>query len=318
MKLIRTALLQLVILAAAAPLPQAQTRRRGAAPRPRPAATPASRPEAAEDEEVLRVTTNLVTVPVSVRGHDGRYVFDLRREDFRLYEDGVEQEITHFSSVEQPFSVVLLLDTSSSTAPNLGDIKEAAGAFIAQLRPKDALLPVAFDGRVRPLLTGGLTSSRQTLRDAVERVSADAGNNGTRLYDAVAYAYQVLRRLSGRKAIILFTDGDDTWSQATMRSTLCETAELDALIYSINYGSSPSTNYLKALAGETGGRFYQADDVEMIKRSFAAVAEELRRQYSIGYYPKTTSPRRGERQVRVEVNRPDANAQTRKTYTYRP
>jgi VWFA-related protein len=318
MRLTFTAFLPLVIIAASSPLLQAQTRPRGTArPRPRPPATHARRPEPVGEDEVLRVTTNLVTVPVSVRGQDGSYLFDLRREDFRIFEDGVEQEIAHFNSVEQPFSVVLLVDTSSSTEPNLGDIKEAANAFIGQLRQKDTVLPVTFDGQVRPLLSKG-TSSRTILRDAVDRVRTDTGNNGTKLYDAVDYAYQVLRRISGRKAIILFTDGDDTWSKATMRSTLCDTTELDALIYPIHYGSSPSTNYLRALAGETGGRFYQADNVEMIKQSFAAVAEELRRQYSIGYYPKATSPHRGERQIRVEVKRPDVDAKTRKSYIYRP
>ena len=317
MKLIFAASLHLVILLASIPL-QAQTRPRGTRrPPPRPPATSVNRPESVGEDEVLRVTTNLVTVPVSVRGHDGSYVFDLKQEDFRIYEDGVEQEIAHFSSVEQPFSVVLLVDTSSSTESNLGEIKEAANAFIGQLRPKDSVLPATFDGQVRPLLSKG-TSSRTILRDAVEKARTDTGNNGTKLYDAVDYAYQVLRRISGRKAILLFTDGDDTWSNATMRSTLCDTAELDALIYPIHYGSSPSTNYLRALAGETGGRFYQADNVEMIKQSFAAVAEELRRQYSIGYYPKATSRQQEERQLRVEVKGPAAGVTTRKSYVYRP
>jgi Ca-activated chloride channel family protein len=268
-------------------------------------------------DEVLRVTTNLVTLAVSVRQRDGRYLFDLRREDFRIREEGVEQEIAHFSNVEQPFSVVMVIDTSASTQPNLEDIKEAATAFIDQLRPKDSVLPLAFDGQVRPLLNKG-TSNRSNLSAAIDRLRADTGNNGTRLYDAVDYAYAALRGIDGRKAIILFTDGDDTWSKATMRSTLCASAELEALIYPIHYGSSPATNYLQALASESGGRFYQADSVENVKEAFVAVAEELRRQYSIGYYPKTTSPRPEERRVTVEVNQPDADVMTRKSYLYRP
>ena len=245
-------------------------------------------PQKISEDDVLRVTTNLVTIPVSVRAHDGTYLFDLRKEEFRIYEDGVEQEIGQFSSVEVPFYVVVLIDTSSSTEANLNEIKESVNAFNAQLRHSDSVLPVVFAGQVLPLLQKA-TSNRTLLRDAIEKARTDSGNNGTRLYDAIDFAFQNLLTVPGRKAIILFTDGDDTWSTATMRTTLCKAPELEALIYPIHYGSSASTNYLQALASETGGRFYQADDIATIKRSFAAVAEELRRQYNVGYYPKTTS-----------------------------
>lgn len=102
-----------------------------------------------------------------------------------------------------------------------------------------------------------------------------------------------------------------------MRTTLCKVPELDALVYPIHYGSSASTNYLQALASETSGRFYQVDDLDTIKKSFAAVAEELRRQYHIGYYPKTTSARPEARRIKVEVNRPDAEVILRKTLIVR-
>lgn len=321
MKLMLTVSITFVLLLASIPLLRAQTSARSSKRMrhrsPPTSANKPSKPNTLGENEVLRVTTNLVTLPVSVRERDGKYLFDLRKEDFRVHEEGLEQEIAHFSSVEQPFSVVLLIDTSSSTQTNLDDIKEAANAFIGQLRQKDSVLPIAFDGQVRPLLARG-TSNRPILRAAIARLRTDTGNNGTKLYDAVDYAYQVLRGIPGRKALILFTDGDDTWSKATMKSTLCDTTELEALIYPIHYGSSPSTNYLQTLTLETGGRFYQADNVEMIRQSFVTVAEELRRQYSIGYYPKTTSPRREVRRITVEVNRPDAEVITRKSYIYRP
>ena len=274
------------------------------------------RPPSQDVDDVLRVTTNLVTIPVSVRTHDGTYLFDLRKEQFRIYEDGVEQEIDHFSSVEQPFYVVLLIDISSSTEARLAEIKEAVQAFVAQLRYKDAVLPVVFAGQVLPLIAKA-TSNRTILNDGIAKARTDAGNNGTRLYDAVDYAYEALRRIDGRKAIIMFTDGDDTWSSATMRSTLCKAPEVDALIYPIQYGPSASTIYLQALATETGGRFYQAQDPATVKQSFTAIAEELRRQYNIGYYPKTTSPHPQARRIRVEVNRPDAEVIARKTLIVR-
>ena len=264
----------------------------------------------------MRVTTNLVTIPVSVRAHDGTYLFDLSKEEFRIFEDGVEQEIGQFSSVEQPFYVVVLIDTSSSTEANLAEIKDAVHAFNAQLRPRDSVLPVTFGGQVMPLLQKA-TSNRTILRNAIEKSHTDSGNNGTRLYDAIEFAYQKLSPVPTRKAIILFTDGDDTWSTATMRTTLCKAPEIDAVIYPIHFGSSASAIYLQALATETGGRFYQADDIDTIKRSFAAVAEELRRQYNISYYPKTTSARPLVRRIKVEVNRPDAEVILRKTLIVR-
>ena len=316
MKLFLVAFLQLASLINSIAFVNVQTRQRDTRSSQGRTLPKSNSSQKQDVDEVLRVTTNLVTVPVSVRSHNGSYLFDLRKDEFHIYEDGVEQKIDHFSSVERPFYVVLLIDTSSSTETNLSDIKEAVHAFTAQLRQRDAVLPVMFAGQVRPLLAKA--SSNQTiLRDAIERAQTDSGNNGTRLYDALDFAYQAVRTIPGRKAIIMFTDGDDTWSTATMRTTLCKAPELDTLIYPIHYGSSASTIYLQALASETGGRFYQADDVDTIKRSFIAVAEELRRQYNIGYYPTTTSPRPEARRIRVEVDRLDAEVLLRKTLIFR-
>jgi len=316
MKPLVTKLLTLALILTSVPLLKAQTRTR-ADRRSQTRSQPTSDGiQKVSEDDVVRVNTNLVTIPVSVRADNGTYLFDLRKEEFSIYEDGVEQELGHFSSVEQPFYVVVLIDTSSSTEAKLGEIKEAVHAFNAQLRQRDSVLPVVFAGQVMPLVQK-VTSNRTILRDAIEKVRPDSGNNGTKLYDAIDFAYQILRPVPGRKAIILFTDGDDTWSTATMRTTLCKVPELEALIYPIHYGSSASTNYLQALASETGGRFYQADDLDTLKKSFAAVAEELRRQYNIGYYPKTTSARPEVRRIKVEVNRPDAEVILRKTLIVR-
>lgn len=316
MKRLVITILSLLLIITSVPLLKGQTRTR-ADKRSQTRSQPTSDlPQKLSEDDVVRVITNLVTIPISVRADNGTYLFDLRKEEFRIYEDGVEQEIAHFASVEQPFYVVLLIDTSSSTEARLGEIKEAVHAFNAQLRPRDSVLPVVFAGQVMPLVQKA-TSNRTILRDAIEKARSDSGNNGTKLYDAIDFAYRTLRTVPGRKAMILFTDGDDTWSTATMRSTLCKVPELDALVYSIHYGSSASTNYLQALASETAGRFYQVDDPEAIKKSFAAVAEELRRQYNIGYYPKTTSPHPEARRIKVEVDRPDAEVILRKTLIVR-
>src|ERR1044072_372537 len=111
-------------------------------PSPTPPGQPASSPPEVEEVssgDVIHISANLVSVPVSVLNREGRYVVDLHRQDFRVFEDGKEQTIVHFSNVDQPFSVVLLIDTSGSTAPFLDQIKGAAKAFVEQLRAADTI-----------------------------------------------------------------------------------------------------------------------------------------------------------------------------------
>ncbi|MBA2705678.1 MAG: hypothetical protein H0U60_17710 [Blastocatellia bacterium] len=100
-----------------------------------------------DENDVVRVSTSLITVPAEVMDRNGRYIGSLRKEDFRVFENGVEQELSYFASVEQPFTVALLLDVSGSTQPRLQAIRAAANAFIKRLRPNDRLLIISFDGK---------------------------------------------------------------------------------------------------------------------------------------------------------------------------
>ncbi|HKG14096.1 MAG TPA: VWA domain-containing protein, partial [Pyrinomonadaceae bacterium] len=184
------------------------------------------------EDEVVRVNTSLVTIPVSVLDRDGRFISGLRKEDFRIFEDGGEQQVSYFATTEEPFTVALVIDTSGSTRFKLEDIQDAAIAFLDQLRPDDKVVVISFDESVRVL--SDATSDRGLLRNAVRRTRT---GGGTRLYDAVDLAIQQqLSRARGRKAIVLFTDGVDTASKnASFESTLGEAEELDALIYPIQY-----------------------------------------------------------------------------------
>ncbi len=186
--------------------------------------------------DVVRIDTNLVTVPVSVLDRDGRYISDLRREQFKAFENGVEQKIAYFESTEKPFTVALLLDTSGSTFFHLWEIKEAAINFAKQLRPQDRVLIVTFD-RLVMLLTEA-TNDLNVVTEVVQR-NAITGFS-TRLYDAIDLVIKArLNKIDGRKAIVLFTDGVDTGSyQATYQSSLYEVEELDALIYPIQYDTT--------------------------------------------------------------------------------
>lgn len=342
------------------------TRTPGTQPGGEPAVAAGSGPEEVGAGDVIRVNTTLVTLPVSVMDRDGRYVPNLRKEDFRLWEDGVEQDVAFFSSVDKPFSVVLMLDTSGSTRFRLEDIQEAAITFVNQLRQDDRVMVVSFDDKVRVL--SEFTNDRYRLRDAIRRTEP---GDGTRLYDALDLVMnQGLNNVAGRKAIVLFSDGVDTTSRhASFASNIRDAEELDALVYPVQYdtymdmsgggsswpgagrwpksnadilaqilggifgkggGSSPggvgtskreydlANRYLHELAERTGARNYEADSTQNLSYAFANIAEELRRQYSLGYYPKTRAQAGQRRQIRVRVNQPNLAVRTRDSYVFNP
>lgn len=327
-----------------------------------------------DENEVVRVETNLVTVPVSVLDRQGRNVAGLKRADFHIFENGVEQEIAFFDSTEKPFTVALLLDTSDSTSFRLEDIKQAAINFAKQLRRDDRVLVVAFSDQV--LVLTEATSERAMITGVIN-VFAESGSK-TRLYDALDLVIKRrLGKVRGRKAIVLFTDGIDTASRlATYDSTVRLAEELDALIYPVQYDTSgdmqaqyghggddndglvvlgggraaggtfpgargervalpaggagapyagltaadykEANEYLHALADKTGGQLYRADDPPQLAQAFAQIAEELRRQYSLGYYPKAGTTAGGEqRQIKVKLNRPELVAKARAGYVSR-
>ena len=303
-----------------------------AQPSPTPSPTPAGASaqqsratgqsgEEVGEGEVLRISANLVSVPVSVINRQGQYVVDLHRQDFRVYEDGREQTIVHFSNVDQPFSVVLLIDTSGSTAPFIDQIKGAAKAFVEQLRPADTVRPIYFHGEIKPLTAAGINDP-QLFDAAIDRIEPGPVNMGTRLYDAVAFGLSALHPLPARKAIILITDGENTWGKSTMKGTLREAEESDVVVYTLQYGDlqplkhqEPPQKYLQLLAEKTGGRYYKGGDISAMRQSFVEVAQELRRQYVLGYQPGE-SGRTGLRKIRVKVNRKHVAVRARASYTY--
>lgn len=325
------------------------------------------------DDEVVRVNTALVTIPVSIMDRDGRFISGLQKEDFRILEDNVEQQVAYFASVEVPFTVALVIDTSGSTRFKLDDIQNAAIAFLDQLGPNDKVLVLSFDDDVR--VHSEATSDRRALRNAIRQTRP---GNGTRLYDAVDFV--IKRRfdsVQGRKAIVLFTDGVDTSSKrASMRGNLADAEELDAIVYPIQYdtytdqasgrggsvgwpggggrrrgggiwgdilggiilggggvrfpggggGGTGTTReeyqrageYLRELATRTGGRHHNADDLYHLEYAFTNIAEELRRQYSLGYYPARQSSASERRQIKVRVKRPNLVVRARDSYVYKP
>jgi VWFA-related protein len=187
--------------------------------------------------EVIRIDSNLVSVPVIVSDRQNRYLPGLKVANFKLYDNTAEQKIVFFDAAEEPLNVALLLDTSRSTEGALKKIKEAARDFLKELRPQDRALIMTFDFAVHRL--SSLTSDRKVLEKAVKQ--ATVGEYfGTTLNDAVVEIIDKdFKPITGRKAIILLTDGEDAGSRLSAWELLDYAAEADAMIYSIYYESDP-------------------------------------------------------------------------------
>jgi len=331
--------------------------------------------KADDDSDVLKVETNLITLPVSVLDREGRFISGLQQRDFKIFENGVEQKLGYFQSVEQPFTVVLMIDVSPSTQWQIEDIQNAADTFIDQLRPSDKVLVISFDERVHVL--SNVTNDRYQLHNAIRR---SRFGDGTSLYEAVDHVLaQELSQIQGRKAVVLFTDGVDTTSRsATYESTLKQAEEADGLFYTIRFDTSRDMNpgyggmggggrggypppgqrrsggatwgdilgtimsggslppgvygrgrgragntaeeyetgkkYLESLASNTGGREFEIDTLGNLDTAFSGIAEELRRQYSIGYYPDKVGQVGERRSIAIKVARPNVVVRAKNTY----
>ena len=288
-------------------------------------------------DDVIRVKTTLVNSPVLVIGRDGKYVPNLRREDFEVYENGVKQDIAYFAPVENPFTVALLIDTSRSALFDLQDIQEAAIAFVEKMRPNDRALVITFSSEVA--VVAEPTSDHDALTRAIRAIKP--GGN-TRVYDAINYVLtERLARAEGRTALVVFTDGVDNDSKtATLVSSLQQAARADALIYPVQFStydymkarssSSKFTppegsgfseqdyqradTFLHQLAETSGTGVYPAFDISDLDRAVSSIVDELHNEYFIGYYPRTQGKPGEQRAVEVRVNQPQLEVRARSGY----
>jgi VWFA-related protein len=373
-----------------------------------------------QEVETVKVETNLVTVPVIASDRSDRYIPDLTQEEFTVYEDGVKQEISFFETVTAPFHVVLMLDTSASAREKLGQIQQAAIAFTEQLQKADRVKVISFDDRVRVL--SDFTSDRAVLQWAIRDTRS---GQGTKLYDAMAVAIRALQRVKGRKAIVIFTDGIDSYSDfETNDKNRRMIEEAGIIIYPIRYdtreelerlfreqqqsgqvidlatilgggsgrpGTTPTTfpggttipsgpggggvgtslprlpggviitrdkttrrddryppsdptrpndptnpsrnptssdpvtaeldmlyniadAYLNELALKSGGKLHRADTLGSLPLAFKQIAEELRTQYSLGYYPPKHERDGKYRKIKVTTTRKGTVVRARPGY----
>jgi VWFA-related protein len=338
------------------------------------AGTSSTAAEEVGEDDVVRVDTQLVPVPVVVRDRGGRPITGLTASDFQIYEDDRPQRLATFATSDAPFEVALLLDTSGSTREEVGLIRRAALDFIGALRPGDRVAVLSFGtaaegrGKVATVeVQSRLTNDREALRGAVGRISA---SNGTPYYDALARVAEDIFRapaapeLRGRRALVALTDGVDSTSASDFASARAQLlgmgvpayfVEVDTEDYvegrllgdcgddgALRLSRTQLERYRRAfdaraepadyadfcrmgpfermaisralyqlargemglLAGDTGGRTFEAADLRAARVAFAEVAAEIGRQYSLGYY-STNKARDGRfRRIRVEVRGP--------------
>jgi Ca-activated chloride channel homolog len=249
-----------------------KSNRRPVQPSPSPSPTPLTTAAAVDpgsdaipaddDGETIKVDTQLVSIPVRVMDKKGRFIAGLSKDNFKVFTDGVEQEVALFSNEEQPFTVALVLDMSYSTNFKIAEIQSAAISFIDQLRPQDRVMVISFDEEVHMLCEP--TNDRKAIYRAIRSTRIATG---TSLYEAVEMVMNDrLRRIDGRKAIILFTDGVDTTSRRTgATNNISDAMELDALIYPIRYDTYADVQRMKngtvvppissPIPGQTGNNF---------------------------------------------------------------
>jgi VWFA-related protein len=303
-----------------------------------------------KQDDLIKLGTTLVQVPVVVSDFGGRYITDLKERDFSVYEDGVKQEIGFFGSIEEPFTVALLLDSSGSTQAQLTVIKQAALTFVESLRPQDRVMIIVFNDSVEVVCE--LTGDKNLMRRAIEGIRP---GEFTQVYDAVYTAvWERFQDVSGRKALILFTDGIDTASsEISDEDTFDAIVESeDVIVYPIRFSTradveaklesrrNSSLNssrdgvvvkssdynleldrtyrradeYLYELAKLSGGVVERADRITDLKAAFNRIAEELRHQYVIGYYPVNSEKSSRTRKVDIKVDRPGVKIRFRPRY----
>ena len=275
---------------------------------------------AQDDDDVVRVNTDLVVLNLTVTDKAGQYVKALKLSDFKIYEDGVEvpaNMITSFSLQEAPYAAVVLLDSSGSMEARFSLARSAAIRFLDGLRPEDVAAVYRFDSKVERVqeFSGG--------RDLAPIAYAIRAKGMTTLNDAIVEAANTLAsRPEQRKAIVILSDGVDTYSKATSDKAVESALAVGASIFAVDMsqveigGSArqQAAASLKAFAEKTGGRFIATPGGPALREAFTGIAEELGHQYAVSYRPINQKRDGKWRTLEVKVQREDLTVRTRKGY----
>ncbi len=285
-------------------------------PRPSSASFEQEKPPASQDQDdVIRVSTDLVVVNVTVIDKAGKFVTRLKRADFHLFEDGVEQKISSFSAEETPFAAAVLLDTSGSMETRLTLGRGAAIRFLDGLRDEDVAAIYNFDAKVEQI------QDFSPGRDLPAKAFKLKTRNQTVLNDAVLQAATDLgKREEKRRAIVILSDGGENYSRASSDKALDHALQTGATIYAVNMGEKgplrdlSASGILRNFASKSGGRYIDSPGGQELRDAFAEIAEELGHQYTIAYRPVNRAHDGKWRAVDVKLSRTDVTVRTRKGY----
>jgi Ca-activated chloride channel family protein len=277
--------------------------------------SPAQNPQ---DDEVVRVETALVVLNVTATNGSGGYVHGLEQDNFKVYEDGQQQRITNFTREETPFAVALLLDISGSMEGRVSMARSAAIRFLDGLRTDDVAAVYSFHYKVEQVQE---FSHSRDLSPVAYQFSA---KGETALHDAIVRAAGDLgRRPEKRRAIVVLSDGADNRSEASADKALATALAVNTTIYTVDMSDRPNGSYksapvaaggLREFAAKSGGRFVPTPGGKALRDAFGEILEELRNQYTIGYRPTNRATDGRWRIIKVEVDRPEVKARTRRGY----
>jgi Ca-activated chloride channel family protein len=267
--------------------------------------------------------SNVRTVPIyaTVVDPSGRLVPDLEQSDFTLLDNGKPADVTLFSNESQPFTSVVMLDTSASMTANLKLLNRAAEQFLLRLLPVDKAQVGAFNDKIQ--LSGTFTNNRDELIGALNDLYF---GNPTRLNDGIAAGLDALQGIEGRRVVLVFTDGEDTSSKTGFKTVLERARDEEVMVYSIGLESeyfngmrvvkSRPSRDLRKISDETGGGYFELLKTADLAPTFTRVAQELRSQYLIGFAPASLDGK--VHKLEVKVNRPGMTVRARRSYLAAP
>lgn len=278
----------------------------------------------AAPQQVIRSGVDLVSLNVTVM--DGEhFVGGLPQEKFSIFEDGIKQDVSFFTSERQPIALSILLDSSTSMDTKLKTAQEAAIGFASRLGPQDVAQIIDFDSR--PNVVQSFTNDRALLEAAIRKTTA---GGSTSLYNAIYIALSELKKIRAeslaqvrRQAIVVLSDGEDTSSLVEYDAVLDAAKRSEVLIYCIGLKSRndfPTKGFneadfvMRTLAQETGGRAFFVELLPQLATIYQTIADELVSQYTIGYSPKNPKRDGAWRTVVVRVDQPDAVVRTKRGY----
>lgn len=289
---------------------------------------PAAAPPPAPAQPTFRSGIDLVALTVTVTDQQDRYILGLNANDFRVYEDGVQQDLAFFAAGRVPLDLAVLLDTSASMEPRLALVQDAAAGFAESLGPGDRALLVAFDDVARVIQP--FTDDRAAIVTSIRQTRA---KGATALYNALyvtlkEFARQIREATSVRRqAIVALTDGEDTASLVSFDEVLDLARRQGVSIYTIALGPayaagtgrsryfSEARYALGALARETGGESFAPQRADELASIYGRISAELAHQYTLGYSSKNPKQDGAYRRIVVRVaSRPDARLRTRTGY----